>query len=101
MGEWIKCSERMPKTSGPVLAFYVNRCGKGRRVRAKYVPFRQVEAGCETEEICTDYDEEKDIYYLSEGWYELIDNWDDYSSIVITEGNVTHWMPLPEPPSLV
>ena len=44
-----------------------------------------------------DYDEEEDNYYLKEGWYEVIYNWDDYSSVVIGDF-VTHWMPLPEPP---
>ena len=44
-----------------------------------------------------DYDEEEDEYYLKEGWYEVIKNWDEYSSIVI-EDFVTYWMPLPELP---
>jgi hypothetical protein len=44
-----------------------------------------------------EYDEETDEYYLTEGYYEIIKNWDDYSSIVI-EDFVTHWMPLPKPP---
>ena len=44
-----------------------------------------------------DYDEEEDEYYLQEGWYEVIHNWDEYSSVVIDDF-VTHWMPLPEQP---
>ena len=44
-----------------------------------------------------DYDEEEDEYYLKEGWYEVIKNWDEFSSVVI-EDFVTHWMPLPELP---
>ena len=49
---------------------------------------------------CYDYSEEDDEYYLKEGWYEVIHNWDEYSSIVIGDF-VTHWMPLPEPPEEV
>ena len=49
-------------------------------------------------EACIEYDEAADTYYVTEGWYECIDNWDDYSSVAVTEGEVTHWMPLPQPP---
>ena len=49
---------------------------------------------------CYDYSEEDDEYYLKEGWYEVIHNWDEYSSIVIGDF-VTHWRPLPEPPKEV
>lgn len=50
------------------------------------------------DECVTEYNEETDEYYLHEGWYEVINNWDDYSSIAIGD-TVTHWMPLPEPPT--
>lgn len=49
---------------------------------------------------CYDYSEEDDEYYLKEGWYEVIHNCDEYSSIVIGDF-VTHWMPLPEAPEEV
>lgn len=49
------------------------------------------------DELACEYNPEKDEYFLEEGWYEVIKNWDDYSSIVIQD-QVTHWMPLPEPP---
>ena len=45
-----------------------------------------------------EYDDETDEYYLPEGFYEVIKNWDEYSSIVIGD-KITHWMPLPIPPS--
>ena len=48
-------------------------------------------------DIDCEYREEDDEYYLLEGWYEAIKNWDDYNSIAIHDF-VTHWMPLPEPP---
>ena len=51
------------------------------------------------DDCCYDYDEEEDEYYLKEGWYEVIHNWGDYSSIVI-EDFVTAWMPLPVLPEV-
>jgi hypothetical protein len=44
-----------------------------------------------------DYDEDEDEYYWPEGWYELIDNWEDYSAVRI-HYDVTHWTPLPDGP---
>lgn len=45
----------------------------------------------------SEYDEEKDEYFLLEGFYEVVKNWDDFSSVAI-EDSVTHWMPLPTAP---
>ena len=44
---------------------------------------------------CLDYIDEEDEYFVKEGWYERICNWDDYGAVGI-EDFVTHWMPLPE-----
>jgi len=86
MSEWISVEERMPESGLHVLAYYTNSFSKGRRIRAEYVA------------QCVGHDEESDSFYLAEGWYELMDNWDEYSSISVTEGVVSHWMPLPPPP---
>lgn len=45
-----------------------------------------------------DYDEENDQYLIPEGWWEYRHyNPDDvYNNMIDSE--VTHWMPLPEPP---
>lgn len=40
---------------------------------------------------------EDDAYYLEEGWYEVIKNWGDYSSVFIQD-TVTHWAEMPELP---
>jgi hypothetical protein len=39
-----------------------------------------------------------DTFYVPEGWYECIDNWDDFTSILINEGVIDYVMPLPKPP---
>lgn len=50
-------------------------------------------------ECCSEYSEEDDDYFVNPGWYERIHNWDDYSAVGIAD-EVTHWMPLPEPPEV-
>jgi len=47
-----------------------------------------------------EYDETTDTYYWAAGWYECIDNWDDYSHVAVSEGAVTHWMQMPDAPAL-
>jgi hypothetical protein len=48
------------------------------------------------DDIACEYSEENDKFYLLEGWYEVIRNWGDYNSIVVSDF-VVGWMPLPEP----
>lgn len=43
-----------------------------------------------------EYSEADDEWYLLEGWYEVVKNWDEYNSIAIADF-VVGWMPLPEP----
>ena len=43
------------------------------------------------------YDEGRDAYYYTEGWYELIDNWDELSSVYVNDP-VICWQPLPPLP---
>ncbi len=95
---WISVAERMPDSGVTVLACYTNEAGKARRIRASWVAAKSCEASIDYSE-CAEYDEETDTYYDPEGWYEQIDNWGDYSAVAVCEGDVTHWMPLPELPA--
>jgi hypothetical protein len=92
---WIPVSERLPE--GTVLAYYTNSHGKGRRIRARYVK-RFTQESEDIDNFDAQYNEDDDTYYDAEGWYELIDNWGDYSSVAVVEGEITHWQPLPPPP---
>jgi hypothetical protein len=94
---WRPVSE-LPEEGQIVIATYLNQFGKRRRVRAVYIRQYEEEESGEDDESCVEYCEEQDEWYLKEGWYELLDNWDAYSSVAIVEGVVDYWMPMPPAP---
>ena len=76
-----------------ILVYYKNCFDKGRMVIACYIePFTE-----ESDNDYAEYSEEHDNYFTPEGWYEQIENWDEYSGLLITD-TITHWMPLPTKP---
>jgi len=98
--KWISVKNKLPDPEKPVLVFVQNVYeGKlTRRLRAFYAPKYTIEQGaCEDEYNGYEYNEEKDNYYLCEGWYEN-NEFDEVNWKI--DGDVTHWMPLPEPPIL-
>ena len=97
---WISVEERMPEPNTQVLAHYLNRLGKGRRVRAEWIASHTVEASDDAWGDGADYDDATDTYYSPAGWYECVDNWDELAYLFINEGTVTHWMPLPAAPAI-
>jgi len=92
--EWISVEEELP--NGNCLAFYKNSHGKERIVKAFYAKHYEIEQNIDSEYY--EYNDTDDRCYLPEGWHECIDNWEEYSSVAIHEGIVTHWIPLPEYP---
>lgn len=94
---WISVNEAMPPKNTYVLATYQNCYGSHRLIVGHYAGAHEVEANGDDE--CLEYDESTDRYYLPAGWYEQQENWGDYASIFVHEGEVTHWMPLPLPPA--
>lgn len=97
MSEWIRVKEKLPETGRKVIATFVNNQGKRRTICGHYIERFTVES-CGEFECNDEYSEEMDNYFFCEGWYENIENWGEYSSVHVCEGDVTHWMPLPEPP---
>lgn len=96
---WIPVSERLPESGERVLACCrVKWLGGGGRtyVCAAFHSAPKTETCVFSDDIDMEYDEETDEYYLPEGWWEVINNWDDYSFVAIGDF-VTHWMPLTPP----
>lgn len=92
---WVAVSERLPDPGIPVLVYCKNSHGKGRRLRAEWCPRWTVESVCDDDSDNYEYSEEKDQYYVNEGWYETNEFEETHWKI---DRPVTHWMPLPEPP---
>lgn len=98
---WVNVDERMPPDRETVLVAYFETnggvCNYQRPIRAEWVPAKT--------EICDtdvwgqdgDYDEEKDEYFVPEGWYEEC-RFHDSSERV--EGTVTHWHAIPTFPPM-
>lgn len=96
--EWISVNEQMPEPRERVLAFYTNEYKRNRIELACYIPPRTVKAEdylSEEAEGCSEYDEENDIYWVIEGWFE--DSWESDMNWQLNQ-TITHWMPLPEIP---
>ena len=97
--EWVSVDDKLPDSGVHVLlCCEMHRYGGG--IAGKYVcdgyyaEANKIIAGGFPDECNCEYSEEDDEYYLCEGWYEVIKNWDDYNSVAV-EDFVTHWMPLP------
>ena len=100
---WISVEERLPEVGVHVLCCCEHRgyCGSTSKYVCDgyYAAAESIEGGGFPDECACEYSEEKDEYFLLEGWYEVIKNWDDYNSVSIGDF-VTHWMPLPQPPEV-
>ena len=98
---WIPVTEMLPESGVHVLALcrvkYAECGGRSYVCNAFYSKHFKEQRNTEYDDIELDYDEETDEYYLPEGWWEVIMNWDEYGFVGIADF-VTHWMPLPEPP---
>ena len=98
---WVSVTERLPESGVHVLAScrvkYVGGGGRSYVCDAFYSERFKEQRSTEYDDIELDYDEQTDEYYLPEGWWEVIRNWDEYEFVGIADF-VTHWMPLPEPP---
>ena len=98
MTNWINVNDRLPEDEKNVLVCCKNDYGRRYVCEAYHVNHHSVEANIYwNEDADWDYDEEEDKFYVPEGWYEVIHNWDEYGSVGIY-GTVTHWMYLPELP---
>ena len=100
--EWISVEEVMPDSGEHCLLACKVTCYNG--ANYTYVcdgfhvdRWKEQEFNNGSGDQAIEYNEDDDEYYLCEGWYEIIKNWDDYNSVAIDD-TVTHWMPLPSLP---
>ena len=94
---WINAEEVKPPPGKKVFCSFINRQGNRRRICGHYLPALFMESDPDTDAEIEWSDDEETAYY-KEGWYENIENWDDYAFIAVCEGVVTHWTPLPDHP---
>lgn len=102
--QWIPITpETMPESGVAVLLCCERRYHDGRIYRyicdGEYIAKHTEIVGYTADDLATEYDEETDEFYLLEGFYERIKNWDEYSSVVISD-SVTHWMPMMQLPEV-
>jgi hypothetical protein len=94
---WVSTKEKLPESGKHVLlCCEVKPLGKKYICDGYYASPKSITCVC-GDEIDCEYDDKTDEYYLLEGFYEVIKNWEEFSSISISDF-VTHWMPLPQPP---
>ena len=94
--EPVPVSERLPEPGKKVLAHYLNALGKPRTIIAQWVPAKTREDSPEGD--IGEYDEDTDRFYWPQGWYEQIESWDELDALLVDEGEITHWQPLPYSP---
>lgn len=99
---WIPVTERLPENDKPVLAF--GRAANNQKhktiFKGRWIAdhtMLSADFGAD-DDMSLNYDDAEDEYYVPEGWFERIENWDDFTDVAAGDYIITHWMPLPESP---
>lgn len=93
---WISVEDALPNNQQTVLISYTTHWGKRAVTIGWHTKAKCLESGNFESEVDDEYDEESDTYYMKEQWVdESIESEYHYSI-----SNVTHWMPLPNTPSI-
>jgi len=95
MRSWISVDGEMPENGATVLLRQVNPNGYTCCIVGRYVGKFELEASSDMVDDEVDYNEDEDEYYCPAGWYENIENWNDYSGVNVCEGVITHWQSKP------
>lgn len=95
-GQWISVDDRLPEKPNKFVLVCTNS-NYANQIVAQFIPKFTNSDGADDE--FGDYCEEKDDWFLPEGWYaNVAPVTDEYLSYFLDE-QVTHWMPLPKEPS--
>ena len=99
---WHRVEDGLPDDEVPVLAVLHNTYGRNVVLKLCHIGHHKrttEEYGWQEYEGETEYDEENDCFWIPEGWWESNYHEDNLNwEIGETDGTITHWMPLPEPP---
>lgn len=99
---WHRVEDGLPDDEVPVLAMLHNTYGRNVVLKLCHIGHHKrttEEYGWQEYEGETEYDEENDCFWIPEGWWESNYHEDNLNwEINETDGAITHWMPLPEPP---
>ena len=96
--DWISVDDQLPETRQRVIVCFTNSHGKKWVTCAEYIaPKNVLEEDYMDQEYTDggDYDEEKDCYWTTSGWYES--NYGAETKWMLND-EVTHWMPMPNAP---
>lgn len=98
---WIPASEPPKSQKAVLVSAKDKRFGYRHTLRAAHIGHHEVtteDYGWQEYECDTEYDEEKDCFWISECWYESNVMEDNTNWIIDSDYEVTHWMQLPEGP---
>jgi len=94
---WIPISDGLPENIRPVLVRARDKRGECFVLRASYAHKRELEIDSDDyADGFADHDEDNDIDYCPEGWYEW--NYTDEVHYYLGHLEITHWRELPEQP---
>ena len=100
--EWISVKDRLPDSERIVLVSALSKTFRHRHIlmvaHIGHHEFTTEEYGWQEYEGETEYDEENDCFWIPECWYEVNSVEDNGNWIIDSDYDVTHWMPLPQPP---
>lgn len=100
--QWIPVTERLPESEKIVLASAKSKTlGYRHTLMVAHIghhEFTTEDYGWQEYEGDTEYDEEKDCFWIPECWWEVNSVEDNGNWIIDSDYEVTHWMPLPQPP---
>ena len=100
--KWISVKDRLPESEKIVLVSAKSKTfGYRHTLMVAHIghhEFTTEEYGWQEYEGETEYDEENDCFWIPECWYEVNSVEDNGNWIIDSDYDVTHWMPLPQPP---